>query len=530
MYIYNMKTFADINKYKNELLQEQQMMAQQETTRNQVQGAYRKDGVLPPAALQDMRTTTEKLADLNYVKKIIIGELSTVSNPVFASNVVDAVIKSPLNVDNSLLRFLANNVTEYVALLKKRYGVGIRGDVNDIANMVNFLNTLYVDTKKTTQSVSDYVKSSTNSNIQNTMSKENVSVILNELQNLVVLIRGLGLKYSTQLDDVINVFKKIYDYIPTQGQIDNLKNIINDPQLMVANDRNIQLTRITKFMELLKKLPKPSIITNIIETIKTNINTGNTSNIQDAINRINNYVRDFAENSSDFKNLDTILDTLTDEQRRDFVNKQEDIRRYENQMKNAQNVKVINWDEMANPPAQLNQPPDIMYGNGLKQAKRKGRPVGSGMCFKPFGECELNPEKLNEGIITIRKKKGKRSLIGVPSKKVSNNLKNIITTISGGGIPKHNDINGLDDEEKEYLSKLVKNSKIDRLDVPTPSKDNKEKLQHEFEVLKGQIMAGNDNKDLVREFKLLIRKLSKMKLLPANDVNDMIDLLITLGY
>ena len=77
---------------------------------------------------------------------------------------------------------------------------------------------------------------------------------------------------------------------------------------------------------------------------------------------------------------------------------------------------------------------------------------------------------------------------------------------------------------------MIKNSKIDRLDVPTPSKDNKEKLYHEFEVMKGQIMAGNDNKDLVKNFKLLIRKLSKLKLLPKNDVDDLIDLLITLGY
>ena len=43
-------------------------------------------------------------------------------------------------------------------------------------------------------------------------------------------------------------------------------------------------------------------------------------------------------------------------------------------------------------------------------------------------------------------------------------------------------------------------------------------------------MAGNDNKDLVKKFKLLIVKLSKQGLLPKNEVGELLSDLAMLGY
>jgi hypothetical protein len=119
----------------------------------------------------------------------------------------------------------------------------------------------------------------------------------------------------------------------------------------------------------------------------------------------------------------------------------------------------------------------------------------------------------------------------MPSKRVSNSLKSILKTIVGGGIPKYDELGRLDEEEKEYLHKLVSRSNLgDRLSVPAPSKDTQEKDIHQFEVLKGQIMSGNDSVELVKKFKLLIRKLSRQGLLPKADVDDLMDTLIELGY
>lgn len=544
-----MNTYYDINKYKNEMLAEQQMYASQESQNYSISEAYTKEGILPPSSMEDTRTATQKLEDMEFIKKTVIKELSQVANPQFAAAVVEAVIKSPLNINNSLVRYLVNNIIEYVALLKRRYGVGIRGDKNDVETMVNFLNLMYVDTRKTAQSVGDYVKSSTNNNNDNTMNKDNVEAILNELNNLIFIMRSTQIKLSVVddnlLEDIIETFTRISDYLPTEGQLNIIKNLnVNT----MGNDDMYLYDQITKYLDMLKKLPKPSIIINMIESINKNIDSGNGRNIREILLKITEYVNDFKTKSPYFKTLDEYIDNLEDEEQARQVKTQKELRRAENENKKLQNVKVVNWDEFFLPSMKNNNNNNVnnnyetdsdstisdVEGYGLKInrtiKKPKGRPIGSGIKYKDFGICEINPNSLNNDIITIRKKYGKRSLIGIPSKKVSTKLKNIITTISGGGIPKHNDIASLDDEEKEYLNILVKSSKIDRLDIPAPSKDNMEKMQHEFEVMKGQIMAGNDNIDLVKKFKLLIRKLSKMKLLPHNDVEDLIDLLLTLGY
>jgi hypothetical protein len=63
---------------------------------------------------------------------------------------------------------------------------------------------------------------------------------------------------------------------------------------------------------------------------------------------------------------------------------------------------------------------------------------------------------------------------------------------------------------------------LDKLEVPTPNKDEDEKLQNRFEILRGQIFAGNDNKQMIDEFKKLILDMADKKLLPRRQVSDIL--------
>jgi hypothetical protein len=101
----------------------------------------------------------------------------------------------------------------------------------------------------------------------------------------------------------------------------------------------------------------------------------------------------------------------------------------------------------------------------------------------------------------------------------------------GGGVPSYNDLNGLSEPEKVYLHNVAKRSNIvDKFSIPAPNKDQYEKDIHEFEVLKGEIMAGNDSKELIKKFKLHLMKLSKMGSLPKKEVTDIMEELLQLGY
>ena len=193
-------------------------------------------------------------------------------------------------------------------------------------------------------------------------------------------------------------------------------------------------------------------------------------------------------------------------------------------------------------------------GNGIKR-KQRGRPRGCGINkpktykesvrahttldkgiqetprFIKFGKYLLNNHKLNnENVFSLKRPSG-GNIVEIPSTKLSNNLSSVIKKMVGGSIPTYSDISKLSEPEKVYLHKISKSSNIlDRFDIPTPNKDQQEKDVHEFEVLKGEIMAGNDSKELIKKFKVHIMKLSKNGTLNKQEVHEILSELLDLGF
>ena len=185
-----------------------------------------------------------------------------------------------------------------------------------------------------------------------------------------------------------------------------------------------------------------------------------------------------------------------------------------------------------------------MIGAGL----RAGRPRGSGIVkplieridktqgikqghtHVPFGKYIINKNRLDDDIFSFKHVKG-YGVKGYPSKKISRNLSNVIKTIIGGGVPKFNELSNLSEDEKEYLHTVSSKAGImDKLSVPTPSKDSMEQDVHSFNVMKGEILAGNDSSVLIKKFKLLLLKLSKNGTLPKRECQEIMEDLIQLGY
>jgi hypothetical protein len=190
----------------------------------------------------------------------------------------------------------------------------------------------------------------------------------------------------------------------------------------------------------------------------------------------------------------------------------------------------------------------IGYGLKGKPKKRRGRPKGSGIKktfddykdssmgvksktpFISFGKHFINSNKLQDGVISLRHKSG-AGLPNFPSRKVSNNLTSIIKTIVGGGMPSYNDVDKLTDEEKNYLHQISKKSDLTQmLAIPAPSKDKMEKDFNQFEIMKGEIMAGNDSKELIKKFKVLLLKLVNTGQLPKAQVQEIMTELLEMGY
>lgn len=142
--------------------------------------------------------------------------------------------------------------------------------------------------------------------------------------------------------------------------------------------------------------------------------------------------------------------------------------------------------------------------------------------YVPFGRYILNRNKLNDGVVMIKRPNG--AFMGdLQSRRISSNLKNIFQKVIGGNIPNYQDFSKLDDDEKEYLHYVAKKTNlVDKLQVPAPKKDSEEKMIDRFQVLRGQIVAGNDNRQLINEFKKLVLQMSDLKLLPRRQVSDIL--------
>ena len=190
--------------------------------------------------------------------------------------------------------------------------------------------------------------------------------------------------------------------------------------------------------------------------------------------------------------------------------------------------------------------PSILTNQSKKRSK--GRPRGSGILhpFKDkvdtsrgidpirryikFGKYLINTNKLNDDVISIKRPSG-NNIIEFPSQRVSTHLSSVFKKIIGGGIPSFNELNKLNEDERNYLHRVATKSEIaDKLSIPSPSKDQKDKDIHEYEVAKGEILSGNDNKDLIKRFKLMVVKLCKSGILPKKEANEILSDLVELGY
>ena len=183
----------------------------------------------------------------------------------------------------------------------------------------------------------------------------------------------------------------------------------------------------------------------------------------------------------------------------------------------------------------------FMTGGGLysKPASRKyhhpkatdwDKGVNPTKRFVPIGRYIINKHRLDDDVVAIKRPAGS-CIKEFPSTRVSGGLGKIIRHIVGGGIPDFDELEALDDNEKAYLHKLSKETHIlDRLSIPAPKKSESDKEIDKFNVMRGEIMSGNDNKELIRKFKLMTMKLMNLNLLPKSQARDILFDLTSMGF
>jgi hypothetical protein len=158
-----------------------------------------------------------------------------------------------------------------------------------------------------------------------------------------------------------------------------------------------------------------------------------------------------------------------------------------------------------------------------------GMPM-SELCYSPFGKFIVNTNKLSSNILDVRTQKGNQ----IPKYKqheMSHHLAKTMKRIMGGRMIDEYDFNEMPLNDQTYLWNLAKDAKImDRLQLPTPKRTKDGEEENRFEILKGQIMAGNDSKELVKEFKSMLLKFSNDGRIKKSEARELLLDLTALGY
>jgi len=181
------------------------------------------------------------------------------------------------------------------------------------------------------------------------------------------------------------------------------------------------------------------------------------------------------------------------------------------------------------------KPTNIIFGGGVKVHRQKvdidsENAIVPKERYSQFGRYIINNHRLNDQVIMLRSPKG-GNIAQLPTQKVSKNLIKAVSKMVNGGSLEYDDIDKLNEQEKDHLHSIVNKSHLgDKFKVPKPDECKIDKENHRFEVLKGEILAGNNSQTAIKEFKLLIVKLMNEQRLPRRQGTEILTDLTTLGF
>ena len=190
--------------------------------------------------------------------------------------------------------------------------------------------------------------------------------------------------------------------------------------------------------------------------------------------------------------------------------------------------------------------PDVFPGRGPNTRGITGRITGKGFkqnidttsegtpeqkSYVAFGKHFIHRHRLNhDNILQVRCKSG-RAVMHLPTQKISGELSHVLVRLIGSNHPTFEDMQRLADSDKTLLNKIIRVSKIDdRLMLPTPERSEEDQQWNRFQVLVGEMQAGNNATELVKELKGLLLKMAHSNRLPRRQVHDILLDLTALGH
>ena len=147
--------------------------------------------------------------------------------------------------------------------------------------------------------------------------------------------------------------------------------------------------------------------------------------------------------------------------------------------------------------------------------------------YRQFGRHLINTDKLKDGIFMLKYPSG-AVIKELPTQKISGPLKNVLRTIIEGGQPTQSQFEGMGIEDREKLHHIVRHTRVG-IEAPHPHEEEHDEEHTRFEILKGEILASNDNVSIIKEFKKMLIKFIREGRISKREGNEILEEMLHLG-
>ena len=149
--------------------------------------------------------------------------------------------------------------------------------------------------------------------------------------------------------------------------------------------------------------------------------------------------------------------------------------------------------------------------------------------FIPFGKYLLSLKNLQKNKFMLRTK-SKNPVLSFKTLTLTRKTKAIVQKLLQDVEVTFEEIDSLNEDEKNDIDTIISKTDIDtRLRVPNTKKTRLERDLHKFNVLRGSIISGGDNIEMLRDFRRLLLHLTNENYISKKECNDVLMELLRLN-
>ena len=149
--------------------------------------------------------------------------------------------------------------------------------------------------------------------------------------------------------------------------------------------------------------------------------------------------------------------------------------------------------------------------------------------YIPFGRYLLSLKQLQKNRFMLRTK-AKNPVLSFKTLTLTRKTKAIVQKLLRDLEVSFDEIDSLNECEKNDIDTIISKTDIDtRLRVPNTKRSKLEKDLNKFNVLRGSIIAGNDNVELLKDFRRLLLSLTNENYISKKECNDVLMELLKLN-